>query len=125
MLRLDTQPGMALARLAHGTQDAATVAIRHALAGATDPLHRVRLLLAAGEILLAGGDWDGAGAAGVELVAIVDDHDTTGLCAMAAQATGAVRLGEGVAEEALTALRQARPLCTTWTCGTRRPGRWC
>lgn len=103
----DTQPGMALLRLAQGRQEPAAAAMRRALAEARDPLHRARLLPAAVEILLAAADRAGAGRAAAELSEIAKEYDTTALHAMAAQATGAVRLAEGAAEEALTPLRLA------------------
>jgi DNA-binding CsgD family transcriptional regulator len=103
----DTQPGLALLRLAQGRQDAAVAAIRRALAEATEALARARLLPAAVEILLATGDLPGAAEAAAELTAIADEYDTAALHAMAAYATGAVRLGEGVVEQASTPLRRA------------------
>jgi DNA-binding CsgD family transcriptional regulator len=103
----DTQPGMAMLRLAQGRQDAAAAAIRRALGEATDALHRARLLPAAVEILLATSDLAGAGQAATELAAIADGYDTGALHAMAAQAAGSVRLAAGEAEQALIPLRRA------------------
>lgn len=107
----DTQPGMALLRLAQGRQDAAVGAIQRALAEQTDVLRRARLLPAAVEILLATDDPTGAARVAAELTAIADEYDTAGLHAVSAQATGAVRLAEGAPAAALISLRRA---CQLW-----------
>ncbi len=107
----DTQPGMAMLRLAQGRQDAAAAAIGRALAEPTDPLRRARLLPAAVEILLATGDLAGAARAADELAAIAEEYDTTALHAMSAHAAGAARLAEGAAARALSPLRRA---CRLW-----------
>ncbi|HEX6499779.1 MAG TPA: LuxR C-terminal-related transcriptional regulator [Micromonosporaceae bacterium] len=106
----DTQPGMALLRLAQGRQSAAVAAIQRALAEATEGLHRARLLPAAVEILLAAADASGAATYAAELVAIADGYRTTALRASSGYATAAVRLAEGVADEALIGARRAGSL---------------
>jgi DNA-binding NarL/FixJ family response regulator len=103
----DSQPGMALLRLARGRREAAAAAIRRAVAETTDALHLARLLPAAVEVLLATGDLAGAAERATELAAIAGDHDTSALRAMSAHAAGAVRLAGGAAEEALAPLREA------------------
>jgi DNA-binding NarL/FixJ family response regulator len=103
----DTQPGMAMLRLAQGKPDPAAAAIRRALAEATEPPRRARLLAAAVEIQVAAGDLIGAARAAVELSGIADELGTTALQAMSAHAAGAVRLAEGAADQALTSLRRA------------------
>ncbi|MEU6254095.1 response regulator transcription factor [Streptomyces sp. NPDC047043] len=105
----DAQPGLALLRLVRGRRDAATAAIRRALAETTEPMRRARLLPAAVEILLAEGEQTAAEAARAadELVGIAGAHGAVALRAMAAQAQGAVRLAEGAVGEALALLREA------------------
>ncbi|KPI23317.1 transcriptional regulator, LuxR family [Actinobacteria bacterium OV320] len=105
----DAQPGLALLWLARGRKDQATAAIRRALAETTEPLRRARLLPAAVEILLANvTDGPGEAASFVdELQGIARDHGAAALRAMAGQASGAVRLAEGAAREALPPLREA------------------
>lgn len=105
----DAQPGLALLWLARGRREEATAAIRRALAETAEPMRRARLLPAAVEILLADcadGPREAAPAAD-ELRLIAGDHGAVALHAMAGQATGAVRLAEGAAREALPPLREA------------------
>jgi DNA-binding CsgD family transcriptional regulator len=104
----DTQPGLALLRLAQGRRHQAAAAIRRALAETRDPMRRVRLLSAAVEILAEeDGDIATAGQAADELGSIASAHGTAAVHAMAGQARGAVRLAEGAAQEALPELREA------------------
>lgn len=110
----DTQPGLALLRLAQGRRPTAVAAIRRALAETREPMRRARLLAAAVEVLLAGGrhgddgdDLAEAARAVDELALIADAHGAAALRATAGQARGAVRLAEGDAKEALPALREA------------------
>ena len=107
----DIQPGMALLWLAQGRTEAAAAAVRRALAEAPEPPHRARLLPAAAEILVAAGDLTRAAQAAAELDGLAGQVGTTALEAMARQATGAVRLAEGVPDKALSALRAA---CRLW-----------
>ncbi|MFI6655846.1 LuxR C-terminal-related transcriptional regulator [Streptomyces sp. NPDC050523] len=105
----DAQPGLALLWLARGRREESTAAIRRALAETAEPMRRARLLPAAVEILLADST-DGpreAAPAADELRLIAGDHGAVALHAMAGQATGAVRLAEGAAREALPPLREA------------------
>lgn len=106
----DTQPGLALLRLAQDRPAPAAAAIRRALAETTDPMRRARLLPAAVEILLA--DRDGevpeeALRAADELAAVAGAQSIAALHAMACQARGAVLLAQGAAGEALGVLREA------------------
>jgi ATP/maltotriose-dependent transcriptional regulator MalT len=63
------------------------------------------------EILLAGGDVEGARSTVDELALLAKESKAPFLLASAAQAAGAVALAEGKADEALTQLREA---WTTW-----------
>ncbi|MFJ2826470.1 LuxR C-terminal-related transcriptional regulator [Streptomyces sp. NPDC087263] len=127
----DPQPGTALLRLAQGRRDTAVAVIRRALAetsgttatpgpggtaGVGEPMSRVRLLPAAVEILTGtetaavpdDDDLADAARAAAELAAIAEAYpDTTALQAMSGHATGAVRLAQGAAGEALPPLRRA------------------
>jgi DNA-binding CsgD family transcriptional regulator len=103
----ETQPGMALLRLGQGKPEAATSAIRRALAEASSPLQQARLLPAAVEIYLAGGDLAAASSAADYLADIAGDYDTTALHAMSAYASGAVALSRCTYEAALPPLRRA------------------
>lgn len=106
----ETQPGMALLRLAQGRPEAAASAIRRALAEAAGPLHRARLLPDATDILVAAGDLPAAAAAAGDLADIAGKYDTTALHAMSSFASGAVALAESRLEAALPPLRRAYQL---------------
>jgi DNA-binding CsgD family transcriptional regulator len=82
-------------------------AIRRVLATMTDPLQRLRFLPASVEILLEGGDLEGARRDSEELDAIAARLGGDVLAAIAAHARGAVRLAEGDAEGALGPLGDA------------------
>jgi DNA-binding NarL/FixJ family response regulator len=103
----EPQPGLALLRLAQGNRDAATAAIRRAVAEAVEPLDRVRLLPAAVEILLAAGDLDAARGACEDLEALAPKFMSGLLDALVGQARGAVDLATGDARAALVALRRS------------------
>ena len=100
-------PGLALLRLAQGRQDAATTGIRRAIDEAADQLERARLLPAAVEILLAGGDAAAGRVFADEFAGIAAVVDKPYLHAVSAQCAGAVLLAEGNGREALTHLRTA------------------
>jgi DNA-binding CsgD family transcriptional regulator/tetratricopeptide (TPR) repeat protein len=106
----ETQPGMALLRLAQGRPEAAASAIRRALAEATGPVQRARLLPAAAEILVAADDMPAATSAAEELADIAEAYDTTALHAMSDFASGSVALAESRIEAALPPLRRAYQL---------------
>jgi ATP/maltotriose-dependent transcriptional regulator MalT len=103
----EPQPGLALLRLAAGSNGAAEAAIRRAVAETTDRLSRAKLLPAHIEIMLTVGDVPAAREAADELSAIAHDYATPALCAVAGHALGAVLLAEGDARAALGALRGA------------------
>ena len=94
-LGYEPQPGLALLRLAQGRTDAASAAIRRLLIATTDRLQRARLLPAYLEIMLAAGDVEDARSACQELQALAEAFDTDVLRAVAAQAHGALALGDG------------------------------
>ena len=100
-------PGLALLRLAQGRQDAAATGIRRAIDEAADQLERARLLPAAVEILLAGGDAAAGRVFADEFAGIAAVVDKPYLHAVSAQCAGAVLLAEGNGREALTHLRTA------------------
>jgi DNA-binding NarL/FixJ family response regulator len=99
-------PGLALLRLASGDGIAAAASIRRAL-DETAGMARARLLAPFIEIMLAVGDVAAARSATAELAALAARSGAALLLALAARAEGEVRLAEGDAREALTALRQA------------------
>jgi DNA-binding CsgD family transcriptional regulator len=103
----ETQPGLALLRLAQGRADASVAAIRRALAETTDRLMRSRLLPAFVEIMLATDDTAAAREGATELAEIVEAYDMAALHAWAAHARGAVHLADGAPAAALPALRHA------------------
>jgi DNA-binding NarL/FixJ family response regulator len=104
---LEPQPGLALLRLSQGQSETAAACIRSALKLSTRECDRARLLPACVEVLLASGDVAGAKVACSELEALARDFDTEALNALAAQARGAVELGEDAPEAALQRLRSA------------------
>lgn len=103
----DTQPGMALLRLAQGKADAAAAGIHRALTETTDYLARSRLLPAFVEIMLAAGQPDPARAGAAELTEIAARYDTAALNAQTAHVQGSIQLADGHPEPALADLRRA------------------
>lgn len=101
------EPGVSLARLAHGDVSSAMTGIQRALGERADPIGRPRLLDASVEIALAAGDRSAAAAAAAELVAFARGASVALLDAIADRADGAVRLADGQAGEALPLLRRA------------------
>ena len=106
-LGLEPQAGLALLRLGQGNGEAASAAIRRAVSETADPAARAGLLPAYVEIMLAGGDVDGAREACGELQEIAARYGTDMLQAMVAQACGALELAAGDAGAALVSLRRA------------------
>jgi DNA-binding CsgD family transcriptional regulator len=103
----DSQPGLALLRLAQGKTEAAAAAIRRLMDEAGDEAARSKLLAAYVEIMLAAGDVPAARAGADQLGRIAERLDAPLLRAMAAHAMGAALLAEGDGRAALTALRKA------------------
>jgi ATP/maltotriose-dependent transcriptional regulator MalT len=100
-------PGLALLRLAQGRTETAAATINRALGATKDRLLRAKLLPACVEIMLASGDLQLARHACEELEVSANRFRTPALQAMAAQAAGAVALGDGDYKSALPVLRRA------------------
>jgi DNA-binding CsgD family transcriptional regulator len=103
----EPQPGLALLRLAQGHADAATAALRRALAEAAEPLQRAVFLPAQVEVALTVGAVDDATAASAELDEIDRRYGRAMLHAIAAQVRGGVELAREEPEAALRSLRAA------------------
>ena len=103
----DSQPGLALLRLAQGKTEAAAAAIRRLMDEVGDQAARSRLLAAYVEIMLAAGDVPAARAGADELARLAERLEAPLLRAMATHATGATLLAAGDGRAALTALRGA------------------
>lgn len=103
----ETQPGLALLRLAQGHVDSAAAAIRRALEETTAIVARAHLLGAQAEVALAAGDVIGARHAAQQLGEAARQLDARLLRARAMHADGAVTLAEGDASTALGILRAA------------------
>jgi len=108
----ESQPGLALLRLAQGDVAAATAATADALADEEAPpqagLRRARLLAAQVEIALAAGDVECARAATDELHTIAERYASTALRAEATTALAALTLADG--GSALSEARRAHRL---------------
>ncbi|MEX2459261.1 MAG: hypothetical protein WD770_09785, partial [Actinomycetota bacterium] len=104
----DPEPGLSLLRVAQGKIEAAVAGIGRALETPTDPLTRLRRLVAQADIALAAGDPDTAEAASAEIDEIVEGYDVTALHAAAGRVRGAVRLERGDTQGALPHLQEAR-----------------
>ena len=103
----ESQPGLALLRLAQGQVDAATAGIRRAMDESPQGSARAKLLAAYVEIALVAGDVAAARGAADELAQLAADFDAPLLEAVATHAQGAVLLAEGDDRGALAALRRA------------------
>lgn len=107
----DTQPGLALLRLAQQQPQAASAGIRRALDETPSPIYRPRLLAAAVEIALSTDDRPAATTWADELERIADQYDASLLRAMADYAMATERLAGGDLAAALT---RARRSWTAW-----------
>jgi DNA-binding CsgD family transcriptional regulator len=103
----ESQPGLALLRLAQGKADPAVAAIRRAVSEATAPMPRAALLPAYIEIMLAVGELEEAASASRELEGIAEGWGSDALTAMSAHARGAVAVAHKDARAGLAALRRA------------------
>jgi DNA-binding CsgD family transcriptional regulator/tetratricopeptide (TPR) repeat protein len=101
------QPGLSLLRFAQGQIETAAASIRNALAEASDPRSRSRILSAYVDIMLAANDVSAARTAALELRDKAAGMDAPLPSAVAAYAMGAVLLAEGDARQALATLRSA------------------
>jgi DNA-binding CsgD family transcriptional regulator len=104
----DPQPGLALLWLAQRRTPAAIAAARRMLGETGDPVARSRLLPAAVDILLAGGDVDAAGDLATELASIAESIGTATVQARADHAGAAVAVAAGDPSQALPRLRRER-----------------
>ena len=103
----ETQPGLALLRLAQGDAGAASAALARALGETAEPLHRAVLLPACVEVALAQDAVDDAASASAELDEIDGRFGRPMLHAIAAQVRGSVELARGEPQAALRSLRSA------------------
>jgi len=101
------EPGLALLLLARGRRDAARTMIERALEEAADDIARVKVLPALGEIALATGDRDLAGAAVEGLAAAQAARPAPVLAGTLARLDAEVRFVGGDARGALARLRAA------------------
>lgn len=119
----EPHPGLALLWLDQGRTPAAVAAIRRVVDGAPTrypgvvdelrgPRPRAQMLAAYVDIVLAGGDIEGAREAAAELTEIADAVGTTTITAVAARARGVVLLAEDRPGPALEALTTARSIWT-------------
>jgi DNA-binding CsgD family transcriptional regulator len=109
----DPQPGLALLWLARGRVPAALMAVRRLMQERAGPVQRSRVLPAAVEVLLAGGDLDGAREAALELSGLADLIGCAGLRAAAAYALGSTNLAEGDLSGALRNLHLSMRIATS------------
>ena len=105
------EPGRSLSLLAVGRLDEANASIERALAEQGDPFPRARLLAAQVQIACARADHATAESATAELESIARTYDSPGFRAWAAIARGAVLLGSGSPDAAVTPLRAAVATC--------------
>jgi DNA-binding CsgD family transcriptional regulator len=109
---LDSQPGLAMLRVAQGKLDAAAAGLRLALASAVEPtLQRARLLAAQVEVSIKREDPSSAREAADALAAVASEAPSSLLEAMAMTARASVHLaGEDVDDS----LRDARRAWSLW-----------
>ena len=120
------QPGMALLALAQGRRQVATEMIDAALAATGNGGHsanlltNARLLAAKVDIALASEDLTAASMASQALAQLDDEYDCDVVRGLAASASGALALKQGLLPEALNALRNA---AASWK-AARVPYQW-
>ena len=100
-------PGLALLRLAEGRREDASAAICRVLKEVRHRRGRSKMLAAAVEIMLAGGDVGAAREAADELDALAHTLKTPFMRALASEARGAVSFADGDPAAALSASRAA------------------
>ena len=116
MLRRASEAGwdpaaqQAMLDLACGRLGDAAAGARRMLIGSRTPIHRVKKLISAIDLLLADGDLEESGSAVDELAALAAQLDTVQLRAHAARAEGAWALAVGEVERAEAASRRALDL---------------
>lgn len=103
-------PGLAMVRLAGARPDAAFASIVDALAEATDPFDRIRLLPSLVEVAIATDHLADATQAAEELSDVARDTQTEAHLAWASHAEGRVALVTGRITQAVVHLRTARGL---------------
>jgi len=126
----DPEPGMSLLRLGQGRIDLALPAVRRALAEATGPTARSRLLPACVEIMLEARETGPARTAADELARLAAEFDTPFLEGLVADAYGAVLVAEGdpsgcASPPTCRASRVARPRCSASNGTSPHPHRSC
>ena len=104
----DPMPGMALLKLAQGTQDVAFAMIGEAIAEATDPFVRIQLLPAVVEIAIAADRIPEATGAVRELSEAAAATGTEAHLGWAEHAAGRVALAESRITQAIVHLRRAK-----------------
>jgi ATP/maltotriose-dependent transcriptional regulator MalT len=107
----DPQPALALLWLARGRTTAAAAAVRRLLAEPRDPVHRVQLLPAAVEVLLAVDAVDEAGTVAGELGSLAETFGCPALTAAAGLARARVLIATGDHAGAVPELRRAGRIC--------------
>ena len=103
----EPQPGVSLLWLARGRTSAAVASAHRLLDDAHDPVTRSRRLRAVVDILVAGGEVEGARVAAEEFLEIARQFGCEGVTAAASYAAGLVSLAEGDPGRALGHLRPA------------------
>lgn len=113
----DPQPGLALLHLAQGDAERAAATLRIAVAaGDAMPMGQGQLLAAHVRAELACGRLEAAAESADRLGQLAEQTGSRLLLAIAGTATGAVLLGQGKAQEALTRLKEACAISRELSC---------